>query len=772
MQSVSKDYIKQSNRTLRNPTHVRVSFGIIDPQAVEASTIDDNGAMAYSEADLIELEQYKVGNRYGRLYDNGFVLDGNLKCVPSSDYEYQGYVSSMLSSEDKSFAITPTLTVDFDEYVTFAGLTIHFDKNMNNYATNMSVDVYANNELIGTETIQNDSSTLIYENTIPSADYTNKIVIKFNETKFPHRDISIDRMLFGIIAVFTDDMLSEASFVRDVDLVNSKLPTENFKFTIIDKDRDYDPENPNGMWKYLEEEQSVLAEMGYELDDGSIEWVQLCEYFTTGETSISSDTIPLVTFESTSILGYLTDDYIGGKYRSDGINLYDLAVEIMSSLRLPLNADGSYKWKFDEEQMSKYTTYMPLSVMPIRDCLQLIASACCCLLYTDRYGNVIIRPHDYDLIQSPQFNLGFADIYSPPTIKKYPLLRNVLVQYSEVVVDSEVKELASQDISVSENTEFTFSYSLSTNQSIIVDGLTVVGTPLFYAETCIVTLNGTGSIAINGKELVQSNFTHKSNYNPTGDDCPMELSLINSVSHAKDYADYVYDYVKLRTEYEVEDRGFMELDPIDTIFADTGYGSYSGVVVARSELSYNGAVKGKTKYYQCVDYSQYVDNAVLVSNDGMAYSIASNVLLPDVEISVNYGRLYENGLILDGNSLSVPNGDYEPQGYVSEVVSDGNGDFEQPPIITISFEKYIISQNGLTFTFADSENFASEMTLKAYLDGELVDTLTLENESSVLYYGETYPSTTSVNKIEIIFNNTNFPYRDIRLNNIYFGRKV
>ncbi len=772
MQAVSNDYREQSNRTLRNPTHVRVSFGIVDPQAVGTSTIEDNGAMAYSNSNLIDLAQYKVASRYGRLYENGFLLDGNIYCVPDDElsYSYQGYVSDGISDSSSEFEINPTLDIEFDEYISFSGLTIYFDSYTNNYATEAIITAYMDGDIVGIETVINDENVMLCQSN--SASYVDRVVVEFTKTRFPHRDINIEHLVFGIVKVFTDDELDSVSFIRDIDLVNSKLPTESFSFTIIDKNKEFNPEDPKGLWKYLEEEQVVVAEMGYELDDLSTEWIPLCEYYTTGVSSISASVISKVTFETTSLLGYLTDDYIGGKYRSDGINLYDLAVEIMSSLELPLNADGTNKWRFDEVQMSRYSTNYPMPIMPVRDCLQLIASACCCILYTDRQGNLVIKPHNYDFIESPQFNLGYNNVYSPPSIVKYPLLRNVNVTYYAISLNSEESDLKTENIDCEEVTEFTIKYSMSANQRLELDNVQVYGTPVFYAEACIVSLIGTGKVTVKGYEVEKEYFTYSKSYNSVGDDCPVDISLINNVSHAEDYAEYIYDYVKLRTEYTVEDRGYMELDVADTIFADTGYGTYNGVLVAKSELIYNGAIKGKTKYYQCVDYSRYVDNSIVTATNESVYSNAKNILYTDVVIDANYARLYENGLILDGGSLCVPSGEYKAQGYVSEVISDSNGDFEQPPMITIDFTRYIISQNGLTFTFADEDNYPSEIVLKAYVDEELIETVTLDVDSSAYYYDDVFPSVSSANKIEIIFKETNFPYRDVRLNNLFFGKRV
>ena len=200
-----------------------------------------------------------------------------------------------------------------------------------------------------------------------------------------------------------------------MDLLNLKLPTNAFDFVVIDKDKAYDPEDAQGIYAYLEAQQPVVFEFGYELNDGSIEWIPGGTTFTTSELSVDvAAAIPKVSFKSVSTLNYLTKTYTEGLYYPSGITLYDLAEDVLQFCNIPLNAEGNSRWTLDDA-LKDYSTKMPLPVSEARECLQLIANAGMCVLTDDVLGNVVIAPVDYYPVD---FTFTLGDVMTPPKTTK------------------------------------------------------------------------------------------------------------------------------------------------------------------------------------------------------------------------------------------------------------------------------------------------------------------------------------------------------------------
>lgn len=108
--------------------------------------------------------------------------------------------------------------------------------------------------------------------------------------------------------------------------ISEELPTLDFTATVTNKDRKWDIENTASAVNYLQAGQEIEALYGQELKDGSIEWLpgialQLTEWSVDDEE---------MSFSATDRFDNMIGTYYRGMYRSDGITLYDLAVDVFA----------------------------------------------------------------------------------------------------------------------------------------------------------------------------------------------------------------------------------------------------------------------------------------------------------------------------------------------------------------------------------------------------------------------------------------------------------
>ncbi|MFI3228349.1 MAG: hypothetical protein R3Y09_13240 [Clostridia bacterium] len=600
MQNMSTEYNEQMKAPLRNESYFRLLFNITDPKANSTSSFYNENQMDYSTVEHLTDRTMSVIDYYGKIYDNGIPLDNSVLVPPITDFNYQGYVSKEMSKEDGTFDECPTLIVKFTDYIALLGMSITFDNILDNYPTEITINSYADGDLVSSTKTTVDKANFVVEQTIPEIGVTDEFHLIFDKTNVPFRDVRISSLSFGITKEFDNDNVKSFDFNRKVDLINSSIPVESFKFTFLDPEREYNPENPQGVWNYLTEGQILTAEIGQKLNDGSIEWQDLCKYYYTGEGTISASHIPNVTFTAISLVNYLDDLFDEGVYSPEPRTLYDLANEVMEFSNIELNEeDNSKKWLFNDV-MKNYTTTTPIPLMNVNSILQLLAGACNCVLFTDRQGVLRIEPRETEV---QDFELTFDDKLAPPEIKRYPILKQVSVNYLQPFVrpleeDEEQGSIYNQEIDVETETDYIFDYGCSTNHSYVIEGDLEVIEIEYFAYRCKARLKGTGKIDIFG-DVIEFNYaTSKTNYNLVGDECPVEMLFINTLEHAKEYSEFVAEYIKLRVFYKANDRGFPIIDPLDTILVDTGYSIGTEASVNSYNLNFNGALSGTINYYK------------------------------------------------------------------------------------------------------------------------------------------------------------------------------
>ena len=129
--------------------------------------------------------------------------------------------------------------------------------------------------------------------------------------------------------------------------------------------------------QFAEERQPVSARFGYELDDGTVEWIPV-ESMTLQGTPTAKKLE--ATFTAADNLSILTGTFSKGLYRPNGITLYDLAEEVL--------ADAEVEDYILDGHLNDVVTKGPLPIATHKECLQIIANAGQCILYTDRLGNI------------------------------------------------------------------------------------------------------------------------------------------------------------------------------------------------------------------------------------------------------------------------------------------------------------------------------------------------------------------------------------------------
>lgn len=381
MKQVSNAYKTSMKSSLRNRSYAEITLYEIDTTANTDGSWVSNGEQAYSEFDTVDYE-YDYTNTYATLELNYWALNGKAVISSNSNTVQSGFVSNKLSTKDGTFETTAVLTREFTTTHTFVGLTLTFDTIYKEWALAVTVNFYLADELQESQTVNVTDSVVVVDAKVASCD---KITITFNKT-LPYHYPRLERVMYGIQKVFDNTEIVSTKQSHDVDPLTRRLPKETVSFTLLDYEHSYDPDNPTGTYGYLDKNSPVSIRFGYDLPDGTQEWLKADKYRLSGMPTTTNNK---ATFSGTGLIGSLSGTYY--KSQLGNKNFYDIAEDILLDAGLTLTEKGENPWDIDESLKEMYTT----AVLPVdthMNCLQLVAHACRCRLYTDDSNIIHIKP--------------------------------------------------------------------------------------------------------------------------------------------------------------------------------------------------------------------------------------------------------------------------------------------------------------------------------------------------------------------------------------------
>lgn len=381
MKSVSNAYKASMKAMLRNRSYVRITFGNVDTTAATDGEWESNGAASISEFETVDYA-YQYGDTYAALELNRWALDGKTLIVPTGEDVQDGFISSLMSDGEGNFSTPPVITREFSLKHIFPGLTLTFDTRQQEWPLEVTVDFYLNGEVVDTQTV---SITSVQTTITTTATEVDKVTITFDRC-LPYRRPRLENVLYGLNVQFVNKDIVSTQQKHDVDPLSRRLPTETMQFTILDYEHKYDPDNPAGIYAYVDKNSPIEIQFGYELPDGSVEWLKPDNYVLNAKPSAQNNQ---ATFNGTGLIGSLTGTFYKSKLGSK--SLYNMAEEVLLDAGLTLTEQGTNPWEIDEALKDMFTT----AALPIdthMNCLQLIAHAACCRLYTDDDNIIHIRP--------------------------------------------------------------------------------------------------------------------------------------------------------------------------------------------------------------------------------------------------------------------------------------------------------------------------------------------------------------------------------------------
>lgn len=387
MQEVSQAWIEAQQQTLVPESYVEISLTVGDPDSQAAATATSNGDLFLADTAETVTETDQSPVQYATLELNIWPLNGTAQIVPDeAPYGSNGYIGLDLGDQDGSFSTDPAITVSFGKVFSalIPGITIQWSETYGEWASDFTVTAYNGGSQVAQQVVTGNTSIL----SVVTMDIQNydSIVITVQKWCLPYHRARIEQLTIGIVQTYSKTDITSYQHTLTVDPLSAELPTTEISFQVSNLNGQYNPDNPQGVEKYLMERQEITARYGYKLN-GDVEWIAAGTFFMSEWTCPQNGIT--ASFKARDAQEYMTDLYSGS---STG-TLMDIATAAFEQAGLPTLTDGSNRWVIDSSLSDiSAASGADLSSNTIKEVLQLCANASCCVLYQDRAGVFHIEP--------------------------------------------------------------------------------------------------------------------------------------------------------------------------------------------------------------------------------------------------------------------------------------------------------------------------------------------------------------------------------------------
>lgn len=428
MQKVSKKWDEnQTARIITAPTTLEVAVIVTDPAQRDANAAVSSEE-PYSHGTQLVDGLEKSADRYITMEDNLWLFDGTFDALPEEPpYPDNGFVGSVLADGDGAFSTRPTVTVTFPKvYDTYLeGVTIAWGTAFDyERADTFTVTAYNGSIVRQSKTVTGNKDTT----SVVFMDVSGYDTIKITVDKWalPYHRARIQSVMMGVRHVYAKSDVRSYEHKMSADLLSGELPDVEVSFEVNNLDYLYDPDNENGMSKYLMSRQQVVVEYGYELD-GAVERIPAVVAFLE-EWESPRDGIR-ASFKARGLTAFMEEKYSG---TSNG-TMQDIALAALTQADLPLTASGGVRWALDDSLKGiSAPEELDLHEYSIAEVLQLCAHAACCVMWQDRTGVLHIAPHT---VGTPEYAISRAIAYGHPETSLSKPLKSVNVNDSEYVLN-------------------------------------------------------------------------------------------------------------------------------------------------------------------------------------------------------------------------------------------------------------------------------------------------------------------------------------------------
>ena len=362
----SQAYKEVMRNKYRDPlSYIRVTIGVINQEAQSSAYVPRPENYTYYSNLKWPLDNYQVQELYATCDQDYTAVDGSMYFLPRARADV--VLNQGIVSEDLPGSIEIQFPIRYD----IKGLTVEFGR-----AYPVDFRIESDNKTV--EIAGNATGHFVTEEIFEGATFLRFVPASMANGQSRFR---IHQLTMGIGIYFDNRKILSATKKEHISPIMEELPTLDFDMTIENKDRAYDVENEESTVNFLEAGQEVKVLYGQELDNGTVEWLPGATVYLREWSADAEE----MSFTATDRFESMDGTYYKGEYRSEGISLYDLAVDVLKDA----GVDSRTYWL--DNYLKDVSVCNPMPVVSHKEALQLIANAGRCILYQDRSGNIFMK---------------------------------------------------------------------------------------------------------------------------------------------------------------------------------------------------------------------------------------------------------------------------------------------------------------------------------------------------------------------------------------------
>ncbi len=411
MINVSDDYKNALNKTIREPTQIKITHFMLDypmldrERTLQLSQPENIEVMfASSEAITSSINSPTIYN-FAYMAKDTMRMDGTQIMLNEAEYNTWGngwipnYYSDNIFSEllngydyaDGGLLQTFTKTYSYQTWSP-TGFFIEFDNMLDVYATKINVEIIKDTVTVYDETLDNESRIFSFENDYTDIDTINITFLALNKPQTYMRVVWFD---FGVAKTYLNNDLMQNAFTyeKEVDIMSREMSYTHFSFNVKNYPIIYDGDLVLGYYANFKDYQPLTFEIGITNSNNIVEWVQVARLYTFGKIIIKDNYFiinakdPLSIYNSVHPKFKKLDEYATSiSWRSFVLNaFYDTENLFFTRLLYQLSVP---------KKMSDYVEHPSIKrdlYYNANETLQLIANYNNCVVFIGNDANIIFK---------------------------------------------------------------------------------------------------------------------------------------------------------------------------------------------------------------------------------------------------------------------------------------------------------------------------------------------------------------------------------------------
>ena len=370
MQKVSKAYKESMKSPLRNRGYIKATIGIINQDAQDniRAPAEQNRFTYFSDSKKI-FSGYEVEKIYATAEQDFSKVDGSMYFLPIENLKLEMYNNGAVSE-----VLLGSFYVNFNGNTGYdiKGLIIDFGEY---YPTSITVEWDE-----GTKSYANSVQLFVTEDVFYNVSYFKITALSMVNGQGRLR---IYQFSCGISKTFLNKDVLKYSLKDYVSPITETIPSQDMSLEVDNQNLYYSVDNPESAFSFFEVGHEIRVAFGYDVTgNGDIEWLppNTCYLKTWKADDVKAK------FTATDQFDYLTGKYYKGVYHSNGISLYNLAIDVLNDAGITDERDY-----YLDPYLKNVIVYNPMPAVKHSEALQIIANAGRCTLYQDRNKRIRMK---------------------------------------------------------------------------------------------------------------------------------------------------------------------------------------------------------------------------------------------------------------------------------------------------------------------------------------------------------------------------------------------